>query len=138
MTNRITLKQQLEAFDRGIILDSDGGKSDCYNFYDWFCDDASLKNKSIKLFKQVKRWVKFRNTDTEKVYVFFKNNCPGRGSLYDDFRICDIETCDVIWTITPKCGRSGKAEVWGRANEFNEAIAVADNMSGVYKQPFPF
>ena len=138
MTNRITLKQQLEAFDRGIILDSDGGKSDCCNFYDWFCDNASLKNKSIKLFKQVKRWVKFRNTDTEKVYVFFKNNCPGSGSLYDDFRICDIETCDVIWTITPKCGRSGKAEVWGRANEFNEAIAVADNMSGIYKQPFPF
>ena len=138
IANRITLKQQLEAFDRGIILDSDGGKSDCYNFYDWFCDNASLKNKSIKLFKQVKRWVKFRNTDTEKVYVFFKNNCPGSGSLYDDFRICDIETCDVIWTITPKCGRSGKAEVWGRANEFNEAIAVADNMSGIYKQPFPF
>lgn len=138
MTNRITLKQQLEAFDRGIILDSDGGKSDCYNFYDWFCDNASLKNKSIKLFKQVKRWVKFRNTDTEKVYVFFKNNCPGSGSLYDDFRICDIETRDVIWTIIPKCGRSSKAEVWGRANEFNEAIAVADNMNGIYKQSFPF
>ena len=134
--NRITLKQQLEAFDKGIILDSDGGESSCYNFYDWFCKDTSLKNKSIKLFKQVKRWVKFRNTDTEKVYVFFKNNCPVNGPLYDDFRICDVETSDVIWTVVPKCGHSGKAEVWGRANEFKGSIAVADNMNGIYKQSF--
>jgi hypothetical protein len=133
---KITLKQQLEAFDKGIILDSDGGESDCYNFYDWFCKDTSLKNKSIKLFKQVKRWAKFRNTDTEKVYVFFKNNCPVGGPLYDDFRICDVETGDVIWTVVPKCGHSGKAEVWGRANEFKEAIAVADSMNGIYKQSF--
>jgi len=134
--NRITLKQQLEAFDKGIILDSDGGESSCYNFYDWFCKDTSLKNKSIKLFKQVKRWVKFRNTDTEKVYVFFKNNCPVNGPLYDDFRICDVETSDVIWTVVPKSGHSGKAEVWGRANEFKGSIAVADNMNGIYKQSF--
>ena len=134
--NRITLKQQLEAFDKGIILDSDGGESSCYNFYDWFCKDTSLKNKSIRLFKQVKRWAKFRNTDTEKVYVFFKNNCPMNGPLYDDFRICDAETGNVIWTVTPKCGHSGKAEVWGRANEFKGAIVVADNMNGIYKQSF--
>ena len=134
--NRITLKQQLEAFDKGIILDSDGGESDCYNFYDWFCKDTSLKNKSIRLFKQVKRWVKFRNTDTEKVYVFFKNNCPVGGPLYDDFRICDVETGDVIWSVIPKSGHSGKAEVWGRANEFGGEIAVADNMNGIYKQSF--
>jgi hypothetical protein len=70
---KITLKQQLEAFDKGIILDSDGGESDCYNFYDWFCKDTSLKNKSM---------------------------------------------------------------VWGRANEFKEAIAVADSMNGIYKQSF--
>jgi len=134
--NRITLKQQLEAFDKGIILDSEGNENECHNFYDWFCKDSSLKNKSIKLFKQVKRWAKFRNTDTEKVYVFFKNNCPVGGPLYDDFRICDVETGDVIWTVVPKCGHSGKAEVWGRANEFKEAIAVADSMNGIYKQSF--
>jgi hypothetical protein len=133
---KITLKQQLEAFDKGIILDSDGGESDCYNFYDWFCKDTSLKNKSIKLFKQVKRWAKFRNTDTEKVYVFFKNNCPVGGPLYDDFRICDVETGNVVWIVIPKCGHSGKAEVWGRANGFKEAIAVADSMNGIYKQSF--
>jgi hypothetical protein len=34
---KISLRQQLEAFDKGIYLDSDGGESWCFNFYDWFC-----------------------------------------------------------------------------------------------------
>ncbi len=132
---KTTLKKQLEAFEKGIYLDSYGNEdSGCYNFYDWFCKDYALKAKADKLFKQVKRWVKFRNTDTEKVYVFFKNNCPMSGPLYDDFRICDIETGDVIWTVTPKCGHSGEAEVWGRENNFNGPIAVGQNMNKIFHQ----
>ena len=134
--NRINLKQQLEAFDQGIILDSEGDENDCYNFYDWFCSDKALKAKSEKLFKMVKRWIKFRNTDTEKVYVFFKNNCPMNGSLYDDFRICDLETGDVIWNVTSKSGHTHQAEVWGRLNNFQEAIAVGKNLNEIYKQSF--
>jgi len=134
--NRINLKQQLEAFNQGIILDSEGGENECYNFYDWFCKDKALKGKATKLYKQVKRWVKFRNTDTEKVYVFFKNNCPVNGPLYDDFRICDLETGDVIWNVTAKNGHSGQAEVWGRLNNFQEAIAVGKNLNEIYKQSF--
>ncbi len=134
---RVTLKKQLEAFEKGIYLDSYGNEdSGCYNFYDWFCKDTALKAKADKLFKQAKRWVKFHNTDTEKVYVFFKNNCPAFGPLYDDFRICDIETGNVIWTITPKCGHSDKAEVWGRQNDFNGPITVGQNMNEIYKQLF--
>ena len=133
---RTTLTEQLKAFKNGIILDSDGQPSECYNFYDWFCKDKSLKNKSEKLFKMVQRWVKNRNTDTDKVYVFFKNNCPINGPLYDDFRICDIETGDVLFTVTPKCGHSGKAEVWGRQNGFEEPIATGNSMNEIYKQSF--
>jgi hypothetical protein len=133
---KATLKQQLESFENGVILSSDGKVDTCQNFYDWFCSDKALKAKSEKLFKMVKRWVKYRNTDTEKVYVFFKNNCPANGPLYDDFRICDVETGDVIWTVTPKCGHSGKAEVWGRQNDFKGPIAVGANMNEIYKQSF--
>jgi hypothetical protein len=133
---KATLKQQLESFENGVILSSDGKVDTCQNFYDWFCSDKALKAKSEKLFKMVKRWVKYRNTDTEKVYVFFKNNCPANGPLYDDFRICDVETSDVIWTVVPKCGHSGKAEVWGRQNDFKGPIAVGTNMNEIYKQSF--
>jgi hypothetical protein len=133
---RTTLTQQLEAFENGKIIDSDGEESWCFNFYDWFCKDKSLKNKATRLFMLVKRWVKNRNTDTDKVYVFFKNNCPMNGPLYDDFRICDIETGDVVWTVIPKCGHSGLAEVWGKQNDFKGAIATGENMTQIYKQSF--
>lgn len=134
---KTTLKQQLEAFEKGIILDSDGTSSECYNFYDWFCSDKALKARSERLFKMVKRWVKKRNTDTDKVYVFFKNNCPFNGPLYDDFRICDVETGDVIYTVIPKCGHSGEAEVWGKDNKFQGPIITGKTLSEIFKN-MPF
>jgi hypothetical protein len=133
---KTTLKQQLEAFDQGKFLDSKGSESWCYNFYDWFCKEKALKAKSEKLFKMVKRWVKKRNTDTDKVYVFFKNNCPMNGPLYDDFRICDLETGDVIWNVTPKSGHSGLAEVWGRENDFKSPIVTGKTMNEILSKQF--
>lgn len=132
----ITLKQQLEAFEQGKFLDTDGNESTCYNFYDWFCKDTSLKAKSERLFKMTKRWVKKRNIDTNKVCVIFKNNCPMNGPLYDDFRICDIETGNVIYTIIPKCGHSGLAEVWGKLNDFKEPIVTGKTLNDCLKQQF--
>lgn len=133
---RTTLTQQLAAFEQGIFIDSDGSEDECYNFFDWFCKDTALKAKAEKLFQMVKRWVKARNIDTDKVYVFFKNNCPLIGPLYDDFRICDIETGDVIWTVTPKSGRSGLTEVWGKCNGFNAPVVTGKNLTEVLKLQF--
>jgi hypothetical protein len=42
----------------------------------------------------------------------------------------------VIWTVTPKSGHTGKAEVWGRQNDFQGPIAVADNMTEIFKMNF--
>ena len=134
---KTTLKQQLEAFEKGVFLDSQGNEDNtCYNFYDWFCKDQALKAKSERLFKATKRFVKKQNINTETTYVFFKNNCPVFGSLYDDFRICDVETGDVVWNVTPKSGHSGKAEVWGRKNDFKEPIVTGRTLNEVYKQSF--
>jgi hypothetical protein len=133
---KTTLKQQLEAFEKGKFINGDGEESWCYNFHDWFCRDKSLKTKSERLFRIVKRWVKYRHTNTDKVYVFFKNNCPMNGPLYDDFRVCDIETGDVIWTVIPKCGHSGKAEVWGKQNDFQSPVITGKNMNEIYKKSF--
>jgi hypothetical protein len=91
-------------------------------WYDWFCRDTSLAAKTERLGRKVLQLMKSTKIDTEKNYVFFKNNCPMRGGLYDDFRICDMETGNVIFTIVPRCAHSGKAEVWGRENGFNEPL----------------
>ena len=128
-----TLKQQFEAFSEGKYLDSRGEESWCFNFYDWFCNEKSLKNKANKLFPAARRFAKKMDIDLNKHYVFFKNNCPFNGRLYDDFRICDVESGDVIWTVTPKSGHTGLCEIWGRKNDFKEAIFEGKNLSEFYK-----
>lgn len=125
MNNEYTLRQQIEAFQNGTILDDD-----CFYFYDWFCKDKSLERKARSLMTKVKKFVKAAKIDVDKTYVFFKNNCPFYGKLYDDFRICDHETGDVIYTVAPSLGYDGKkgeAEVWGNANDFKEPLKSAES-----------
>jgi hypothetical protein len=100
--------------------------SNCFGFYDWFCKDSSLKNKAKTLVSRLQAILKNnKRFNPNTTYVFFKNNCPCRGRLYDDFRICDKETGDVLYTIVPSCGHDvskGKAEVYGIDNDFDGPI----------------
>ena len=127
MRQELTINQLIELFNhRPDELDV----KDLW--YDWFCKDTSLINKGISLIKKLKTISKSNKFDNEKTYVFFKNNCPCMGNLYDDFRICDIETRDVIYTIIPKSGFKkdyGEAQVWGKENDFKEPI-----ISGTWKE----
>ena len=83
--------------------------SSCYFFWDWFCKDASLPGKSKRLMASVRAIVKTGTKlfDPDKTYVFFKNNCPFEGGLYDDLRICDIESGDVLFNVCPRDPHSG-------------------------------
>jgi hypothetical protein len=115
MSKTFNLQQQLSHFDEtGIFPDSDGSTS-CYGFYDWFCSNKSLERRSRSLVAKLKKFLKVNPTiDLTQHYVFFKNNCPMCGPTYDDFRICDITSGEVRYTVVPKCSHSGKAEIWGR------------------------
>ena len=61
--------------------------------------------------------------DLANCYVWFKNNCPLNGPLYDDFRFADLETGEVQFTIQLDCcWNNHKYVVWGRrekGKEFN-------------------
>lgn len=127
--SKANLRQQLEAFKQGRYLDSDGNESWCYNFYDWFCKETSLEAKSKKLFRQVEKFVKLMGIDQENHYVFFKNNCPINGPLYDSFSICNNKTGDVIWWVTAKSGHTGEAEVYFKEKGFNDPYATGKNFS---------
>jgi len=70
----------------------------CYNFYDWFCKDSSLKGKAAKLFGNTKSIIKAN--EKSKMFdfpkgseVFFKNCCPCYGNcrLYDKLSFCDSD-----------------------------------------------
>ena len=134
MENKLNLKQQLEHFEKtGEAISSDGATW-CHGFYDWFCKDHSLAVRAERLIPKLKKFLaNHPEIDTTKVYTFFKNNCPMSGPLYDDFRICDSATGDVIYTVVPKCSHSGKAEVWGSANGFAGPIQVSDTYTGLFK-----
>jgi len=129
-----TLRAQLEAFKEGNLMDSNGELNTwCSNFFDWFCRDASLEDKARKLFPRVKTFVEKMEVNLDTTYCIFKNNCPMMGPLYDDFRICDRETGYVIWTVVPKCGHSGQAEVWGTINSFQDADRTGDTLTKIYE-----
>jgi hypothetical protein len=138
---KVNLAEQLNAFASGRIIDSEGSENDCFNFYDWFCKDSSLERKANTLFPKVKRFLKeYPEIDILSTYVFFKNNCPMLGPTYDDFRICDIESGNVLYTVTPsRVLKNGKnqirmAEIWGRSNNFKQPIKEANTFTQLFKE----
>ena len=66
-------------------------------WYDWFCRCRSLYKKTAFLGKRVCDIKDSKRFDAEACYVFFKNNCPMVGKLYDQFSICDIKTGAVLF-----------------------------------------
>lgn len=118
----ISLRTWIDKFNANEFNATDRKTQIDAGWYDWFCKDTALRNKTYKLAPKVKQIAASTKVNLDKHYVFFKNNCPVDGSLYDDFRICDLETGDVLYTITPRTGHRhepGKyAEVWGRENGF--------------------
>jgi hypothetical protein len=97
-------------------------------WYDWFCKDTSLENKGRRLLTKLRTITPSPRFDADKTYAFFKNNCPCQGKLYDDFRICEIGSGDVIYCVVPAEGYDrtyGQAVVWGKApdtGEFEELV----------------
>ena len=127
--SNIPLRSWIEKFDSGEFDDKSTYVQTIAGWYDWFCRDSSLVSKTKKLGAKVKKIAKSPKVDIDKMYVFFKNNCPCFGTLYDDFRICDLKTGDVIFTIVPATGHKsnyGQTEIWGRENDFNGPLYQGD------------
>jgi hypothetical protein len=133
--SNMSLKSWIENFDNGDFTNNDR-KTQCNaGWYDWFCKDSSLRNKTYKMAPMVKRIACSDKINQETMYVFFKNNCPMYGSLYDDFRICDLATGEVLYTIVPSYGlqyEKGTANVYGPENDFQTPLATG-KMRDIYK-----
>ena len=86
-------------------------------WYDWFCRDTSLMNKTKMMGNIIKQIKDGGKVDLDKTYVFFKNNCPCGGNLYDDFRICDIETGNVFINVNIANPYDKRYAVYGRFPE---------------------
>ena len=134
MAKNISLETWLVRFKRGDYNKPDVKTQIEAGWYDWFCRDSSLRNKTKLLGKKVvtiAKTRKLRKMGLSSVYVFFKNNCPMVGGLYDDFRICSKRTGNVIYTVTPSYpGERGKPTVYVALKKQN---IVFDNWRDVVR-----
>lgn len=120
----IPIREWVKKFDAGEFNAPDF-KTQCEaGWYDWFCKDSALARKTQKLGRYLKTLLKTGAIDVDNSYVFFKNNCPGVGTLYDDLRVCDLATGEVIWTIVPKSGHRSKE---GRAGIYGSLDGTVEN-----------
>ncbi len=88
---RISLKTWIERFNNNEFENENTNVQIEAGWYDWFCRDTSLKNKTKKMGQIIKQIKDGGKVDLNNMYVWFKNNCPMSGPLYDDFRIANIK-----------------------------------------------
>lgn len=118
---KMTLAEWCLKYDNGDFDSADFHDQVAAGWYDWFCSEKALARRLRMLAPKIKKIARSHKVNTTKVYVFLKNNCPLNGTLYDSFILCDIETNEVAWEITPALGhymRRGRSEAWGKENNF--------------------
>lgn len=126
-TKEMTLVDFAERFIAGEFASRDRLTQCIAGWYDWFCSDGALAAKTEYLGNKVLSILNSKKFDKTKVYVFFKNNCPMVGKLYDQFSICDIESGDVLFCCqhlekgSHGCGKA-HWEIYGRENDFKNTL----------------
>ena len=124
MDKQIKLSEWIQRFKSGEFDKHDTTTQIKAGWFDWFCRDSSLANKTMKMGNIVSQIKAGGKVDLETSYVWFKNNCPLNGPLYDDFRIADIENNNNLFVVQIDC-------VW---NDFK--YTVFERLDGFEKPVF--
>ncbi|MCK9577777.1 MAG: hypothetical protein M0R51_17860 [Clostridia bacterium] len=118
----------------GIYESNEVGKQIDAGWYDWFCKDSSLANKTKRMGSIVSQIKRGGKVDIDNCYVWFKNNCPVSYPLYDDFRFASIENSEVEFTTRINCGyEKHRYVVYGRKNGFDVPLFESDSSRELVK-----
>lgn len=108
MGKEISIAQWQTDFINGYFHDPDIKTQIRAGWYDWFCRDTSLRNKTVKMGNIIKQIRYGGKVDLNNWYVWFKNNCPLNFPLYDDFRFATIDGGNTQMTVQIACGWNKK------------------------------
>ena len=123
MDKQIKLSEWIQRFNSGEFEKPDTTTQINAGWFDWFCKDTSLANKTKKMGNIIKQIKAGGKVDLETSYVWFKNNCPLSGPLYDDFRIADIETNNNLIVVQIDCFRNDtKYTTFERLDGFEKPV----------------
>ena len=131
---RRTVREWQKAYEAGRFESPDRKTQIDAGWYDWFCKDTSLANKTKRMGQIVKQVKDGGKIDLDAWYVWFKNNCPLNGPLFDDFRFARQDNGEVQFTIQLNCcWNNHKFTVYGRKNEFKEPLFETDSQRDLVK-----
>lgn len=128
MENQMNLSTWITQFKEGAFEKADLQTQIKAGWFDWFCKDTSLPNKTKRMGSIVKQIKPGGKVDLEKSYVWFKNNCPMSGPLYDDFRIADLQTGHNLMVIqVDSVYNEKKYSVYVLANNYSTPVFESDS-----------
>lgn len=134
MDKQIKLSEWIKQYQSGTFDSRDTKTQIKAGWYDWFCKDMSLANKTKKMGNIIKQIKEGGKVDLETSYVWFKNNCPLSGPLYDDFRIADIENNNNLIVVQIDCFRNdSKYTVFERLDGFENPVFKTDSSKELVK-----
>ena len=121
MEKQVNLATWIQKFNNGDFDSRDVQTQIEAGWFDWFCKDTSLANKTKRMGNIIKQIKVGGKVDLETSYVWFKNNCPLNGPLFDDFRIADMETNNNLFVVQIDCAwNDSKYTVYERLDGFDK------------------
>ena len=134
MEKQISLSEWIQRFNEGEFDSRDRTTQIKAGWFDWFCRDTSLANKTKRMGNIIKQIKAGGKVNLETSYVWFKNNCPLSGPLYDDFRIADMETNNNLFVVQIDCFRhESKYTVYERLDGFEKPVFESNSSRELVK-----